>query len=134
VSVPASLARARRLAAWACGATVALTLVATAVLATRSVEPAQQLPVGLVLVVGLALLLLGARDDAFFRLHRAGALACVAYLALYPVASGFRLELAFVPFVAVGLARALDARAIRAARRAAPETEVGPARASVPAT
>lgn len=112
VAVPPSLARARRLAAWACGVQIAVTLVATAVLATRRVEPEHQLPVGLVLIVGLALLLVGRRDDPFFRLHRAGALACVAYLALYPVASGFRLELVFVPFVAVGLARALDARAL----------------------
>jgi hypothetical protein len=116
VSVPASLARARRLASWACAAQIGLTLVGTAMLATRRVEPEQQLPVGLVLVAGLALLLLRARDDPCFRLHRAGAIACVAYLALYPVASGFRLELVFVPFVAVGLARALDARAIREAR------------------
>jgi hypothetical protein len=116
VSVPASLARVRRLASWACAAQIALTLVGTALLATRRVEPEQQLPVGLVLVAGLGLLLLGARDDPFFRLHRAGAIACVAYLALYPVASGFRLELVFVPFVAVGLARALDARAFREAR------------------
>jgi hypothetical protein len=116
VSMPASLARIRRLASWACAAQIALTLVGTALLATRRVEPAQQLPVGLVLVAGLALLLLGTRDDPFFRFHRAGAIACVAYLAVYPVASGFRLELVFVPFVAVGLARALDSRAIREAR------------------
>jgi hypothetical protein len=103
VSVPASLARARRLASCACAAQIGLTLVGTALLATRRVEPEQQLPVGLVLVAGLAFLL------------RAGAISCAAYLALYPVASGFRLELAFVPFVAVGLARALDARAIREA-------------------
>jgi hypothetical protein len=120
VSVPASLARARRLASWACAAQIGLTLVATAVLATRRVEPEQQLPVGLVLIVGLALLLLGARDDPFFRLHRAGAIACVAYLALYPVASGLRLELVFVPFVAVGIARALDARMIRETQLEAP--------------
>jgi hypothetical protein len=115
VSVPASLARARRLASCACAAQIGLTLVGTALLATRRVEPEQQLPVGLVLVAGLAFLLLGSRHDPFFRLHRAGAISCAAYLALYPVASGFRLELAFVPFVAVGLARALDARAIREA-------------------
>jgi hypothetical protein len=110
VAVPASLARARRFALWACGVQIAVTLVAAAALATRRVEPEHQLPVGLVLIAGLALLLLESRDDPFFRLHRAGAVACVGYLALYPIASGFRLELAFVPFVAVGIARALDAR------------------------
>ena len=112
LAVPASLSRARRIALWACGAQIAVTLVAAAVLDVRRVEPEHQLPVGLVLIAGLGLLLLGSRDDPFFRLHRAGAVACVAYLALYPVASGFRLELAFVPFVAVGLARALDGRAL----------------------
>lgn len=116
LSVPPPLARVRRLASWGCAALIGVTLIATAVLTTRRVEPEQQLPVGLVLVAGLALLLLGSRSDPFFRLHRAGAIACVVYLALYPVASGFRLELVFVPFMAVGIARALDARAIREAR------------------
>jgi hypothetical protein len=130
VAFPASFARARRIALCACGAQIAVTLVAAALLDVRRVEPAHQLPVGLVLIAGLALLLLGARDDPFFRLHRAGALACVAYLALYPVASGFRLELAFVPFVAVGIARALEGRAL-----AVPEPRrEAPSRPSVPAT
>jgi hypothetical protein len=130
LAAPASLARARRLVLWACGAQLAVTLVAAAVLSTRRVEPEHQLPVGLVLLAGLALLLLGARDDPFFRLHRAGALACVAYLALFPVASGFRLELAFVPFVAVGIARALEGRPLAVP---APSGEA-PGRPSVPAT
>lgn len=128
VALPQPLARFRRPALWVCGAQVAAVLVATAVLATRRVEPEHQLPIGLVLLVGLGLLLLGRRGDPFFSLHRAGALACFAYLALYPVASGFRLELVFLPFVAVGFARALDARVPREFR---PEPTVRP---GVPAT
>jgi hypothetical protein len=105
------LARLRKLALPACIACVGLTLAATAVLAIRHVEPQQQLPVGVVLALGLLLLALPARaPDAYLRLHRAGAVGCAAYLALFPVPSGFRLELAFLPLIAVGFARALDAR------------------------
>lgn len=113
----------RRVALPVCSAYVVLTLAATATLAIRKVEPVQQVPVGLVLILGVLLLMLpDARRDPYLRLHRAGAVACCAYLALFPVPTGFRLELVFLPLLAVGFARALDTRVPRVepAREPAP--------------
>jgi hypothetical protein len=68
-----------------------------------------QVPAGLLFLAGLALLWLPLGPaDALVRLARASSVACALYLALWPTPTGFRLELAFLPMVAVGLARALE--------------------------
>ena len=55
--------------------------------------------------------------DAFVRLARAAALACFGLIGVLPNYTGFRLELVFVPLVAVGLARVLEAAATAPSQR-----------------
>ncbi len=65
---------------------------------------------GLVVVVALAALFVWRRrPDPYFGLMRAAALACVGMIALQPNPTGLRLELVFVPVLAVGVALALEA-------------------------
>jgi hypothetical protein len=64
----------------------------------------------------MALLLLGRGRDASFL--KAGALAGIAYVLAVPVFSAFRLELAWVPFAAFGIALAADRAMARIPRSA----------------
>jgi hypothetical protein len=94
-----------------CGAYLAVTLGATAVLATRDVDPVHAVPAGIVLVAGLALLFApGSGHDPYVRLVRAAAVASVLYVLIWPVPSGQRLLLPLLPVAAVGFARVLDLR------------------------
>jgi hypothetical protein len=64
---------------------------------------------GLVVVVALAALVLLRRgDDDYFRLVRAAAVGCALVILVQPNPTALRLELVFVPVLAVGLALALD--------------------------
>jgi hypothetical protein len=60
------------------------------------------------------------RGDSYFTLMRAAGVACTAYLALLPNYTALRLELVFLPVVAVGLALLLDAVQDALRRRRAP--------------
>jgi len=72
---------------------------------------------GLVVLVALAaLVLLRRADDDYFRLARAAAVGCALTLFVQPNPTGLRLELVFVPVLAIGLALALD-RSLRLAGR-----------------
>ena len=64
---------------------------------------------GLVVVVALvALVLLRRGEDDYFRLVRAAAVGCALMILVQPNPTGLRLELVFVPVLAVGLALALE--------------------------
>lgn len=98
-----AVASARRLASIACLAYVVFNLLSMAFFFSGL-----YVPVGLIFISGLALLFAPLRPvDPSLRLFRGAAVACAGYLALYPTASGFRLELVFLPLVAVGAARAV---------------------------
>jgi len=59
-------------------------------------------------LAGILLLLFRRDDDDFFRLIRGSLLGAAAYIALSVNYSGLRLELVFLPAVAVGLALLVD--------------------------
>lgn len=100
--------RLRRLAA-AVGLGSAAFLLAGSALWWVAFRRGPQVPTGLLFLCGLALLWLPlGRPDALVRLARAASVVCALYLALWPTPTGFRLELAFLPMVAVGLARAVE--------------------------
>lgn len=64
---------------------------------------------GAVVVVALVALVWRRRSpDPYFRLMRAAAAGCLLMLLLQPNRTGLRLELVFVPVLAVGLALALE--------------------------
>lgn len=68
---------------------------------------------GIVVVAALtSLVLLRRDDDDYFRLVRAAAVGCALMILVQPNPTGLRLELVFVPVLAVGLALALD-RSVR---------------------
>jgi hypothetical protein len=70
---------------------------------------------GLVVLVALvALAVLPRRGDDYFRLVRSAVVGCVLMILVQPNPTGLRLELVFVPVLAVGLAVAFD-RALRVA-------------------
>jgi hypothetical protein len=65
---------------------------------------------GTIVVLALILLLAkSTREDSFFRLMRATLLGAAAFMALAVLYSALRLELVFVPAVAVGFALLIDA-------------------------
>jgi hypothetical protein len=73
---------------------------------------------GVVIVVALAALLVRRRGaDPYFRLLRAAAAGCLLMLLLQPNRTALRLELVFVPVLAVGLALAVEPLADRARQR-----------------
>jgi hypothetical protein len=78
---------------------------------------------GIVVVVALAALLARRRlPDPYFRLARAAAAGGVLMLLIQPNRTGLRLELVFVPVLAVGLALAVEPLVARARERWAPRT------------
>jgi Dolichyl-phosphate-mannose-protein mannosyltransferase len=86
---------------------------------------------GVLFVVALVALFALRRDpDPFFTLARGAALGCLAMILLQPNPTGLRLELVFVPVLAVGLAVVLE-RAIewlegrRASGQSGVESSVG---------
>lgn len=96
--------RARLLSVAAALAAVVVVLVSEVV---RELPIHSQLvPFGLVVGLGTLLLAWPAPRDPILTLARGGALAACAYVGLLPQFSSFRLELVFLPFAALGLARA----------------------------
>jgi hypothetical protein len=77
----------------------------------------------LLAIAALAGLAMTDRQDVYFRIARAGIVGGLAVIVLAAAPpGGFRIELVFVPFLAVGLARLAQAAALRlaAATRAPP--------------
>ncbi len=61
----------------------------------------------------VALFAVRRRGDAYFSLMRAAAVACFGFVGILPNYTAFRLELVFLPVVAVGLALTIEALARR---------------------
>ncbi len=74
----------------------------------------------LVVVALVSLFALRRQPDPYFSVVRAAAFSCAAMILLQPNPTGLRLELVFVPVLAVGLALALAAALEWISRRRAP--------------